>query len=71
MWVRSQSLIAIIGLSHLDLRAVTIEAAMPPQLFTFIVADRFGFDTELLAAAVILMTVVSLFTVPIGNHFLT
>jgi predicted permease len=61
----------IIGLSHLNVHATTIEAAMPPQLFTFIVADRFGFDTEILATAVAFMTVVSLVTVPIVNRILT
>jgi predicted permease len=48
-----------------------IEAAMPPQLFTFIVADRFGFDVEALASAVAFMTVASLVTVPIINRILT
>ena len=62
---------AAIGLSHLNLHAATLEAAMPPQLFTFIVADRFGFDTELLATAVAFTTVASLFTVPIINRVLT
>src|SRR3984885_5086562 len=62
---------AKIGLTHLNLHAVTIEAAMPPQLFTFIVADRFGFDVEALASAVAFMTVVSLVTVPIISHILT
>lgn len=62
---------AAIGLSHLNLHAVTLEAAMPPQLFTFIVADRFGFDTELLATAVAFTTVASLITVPITNRCLT
>jgi malate permease and related proteins len=61
----------MIGLSHLNVHATTLEAAMPPQLFTFIVADRFGFDTEVLAAAVACMTVVSLVTVPIINGMLT
>jgi len=61
----------MIGLSHLNVHATTIEAAMPPQLFTFIVADRFGFDTEVLAAAVACMTVVSLVTVPIINGILS
>lgn len=54
-----------IGLSALNVLLTTIEAAMPPQLFTFIVADRFGFDIELLATAVAFMTVLSLLTVPI------
>lgn len=62
---------AAIGLSHLNLHAATLEAAMPPQLFTFIVADRFGFDTELLATAVAFTTVASLITVPIINRVLT
>ena len=62
---------AKIGLTHFNLHAVTIEAAMPPQLFTFIVADRFGFDVEALASAVAIMTVVSLVTVPIINRILT
>jgi malate permease and related proteins len=62
---------AKIGLAHLNLHAVTIEAAMPPQLFTFIVADRFGFDVEALASAVAFMTVLSLVSVPITNRLLT
>ena len=62
---------AKIGLTHFNLHAVMIEAAMPPQLFTFIVADRFGFDVEALASAVAFMTVVSLVTVPIINRILT
>jgi len=60
-----------IGLSHLNLHAATLEASMPPQLFTFIVADRFGFDTELLATAVAFTTVVSLVTIPIINRLIT
>jgi malate permease and related proteins len=62
---------AAIGLSHLNFHATTLEAAMPPQLFTFIVADRFGFDTELLATVVAFTTVASLVTVPIINRVLT
>ena len=62
---------ARIGLAHLSLDAVIIEASMPPQLFTFIVADRFGFDIEALASAVAFMTVVSLVTVPIIHRLLS
>jgi malate permease and related proteins len=62
---------ARIGLAHLNLNAVIIEASMPPQMFTFIVADRFGFDIEALASAVAFMTVISLVTVPIINRFFT
>ncbi len=59
-----------IGLTALNFRATVLEAAMPPQMFTFIVADRFGFDTEVLATAVAFMTVISLVTVPIIHRML-
>jgi hypothetical protein len=32
---------------------------MPPQLFVFIVADRFGFDTEVLATGVACLPVLN------------
>lgn len=62
---------SFVGLAALNLHATTLEAAMPPQLFTLIVADRFGFDTEILAAAVACMTVISLGTLPFIHRFLT
>ncbi|MGO9606447.1 MAG: AEC family transporter [Candidatus Binataceae bacterium] len=61
---------ATVGLSHPNMRSTIIEAAMPPQLFTFIVADRFGFDIEILATAVAFMTVLSMLTVPIITRML-
>jgi malate permease and related proteins len=61
----------LIGLSGLNLHAVTLEAAMPPQLFALIVADRFGFDTETLAGAAAFMIVLSLLTIPLVHHLLT
>jgi predicted permease len=60
----------MVGLTALNLHATILEGAMPPQLFTLIVADRFGFDTEVLAAAVACMTVISLITLPIVHHLL-
>ncbi len=59
---------SLIGLTALDLHAATLEAAMPPQLFTLIVADRFGFDTDVLAPALACMTIISLVTLPIVHH---
>ena len=53
------------GLSGMHLQATTLEAAMPPQLFIFVVADRFGFDTDTLAVAIACLTVISFFTVPL------
>jgi predicted permease len=59
---------SLIGLTTLNLHATTLEAAMPPQLFTLIVADRFGFDTDVLAPALAFMTILSLITLPIVHH---
>jgi predicted permease len=57
-------------LPALALHATTVEAAMPPQLFTLIVADRFNLDTENLAVAVIILTSLSFLTVPLINSLL-
>ena len=60
----------MLNLSALALHATTIEAAMPPQLFTLIVADRFNLDTENLAVAVMVLTSLSFLTVPLVNKLL-
>jgi predicted permease len=57
-------------LPALALHATTVEAAMPPQLFTLIVADRFNLDTETLAVAVMVLTSLSFLTVPLVNWLL-
>ena len=58
-----------LGLSTLTLQATVLEAAMPPQLFILIVAERLGFDTGMLAAAIACLTVISFLTLPVV-HFL-
>jgi predicted permease len=60
----------IFKLPALALHATTVEAAMPPQLFTLIVADRCNLDTENLAVAVIVLTSLSFLTIPLVNWFL-
>ena len=57
-----------IGLSGLHLHATALEAAMPPQLFILIVADRFGFNTEALAGVVAVLTVISFLTLPLVSQ---
>jgi predicted permease len=61
----------IFKLLALVLHATTVEAAMPPQLFTLIVADRFNLDSENLAVAVVVLTSLSFVTVPLVNHLMT
>ena len=54
----------------LDARAATIEAAMPPQLFMLIAADKTELDTEYLAVVVLTLTALSFVTLPIVHGFL-
>lgn len=48
--------------------ASVIEAAMPTQLLTLVVADEFGLDTEVLAQAIFISTVLSAGTIPLFRY---
>jgi malate permease and related proteins len=60
-----------VGLSPLHLEATTIESAMPPQFFILVIADRFRFDTEIFAPAVVFLTISSLLIVPLTHDLIT
>jgi predicted permease len=53
------------SLTSVKIHAVTIEGAMPPQLFALIAADKTDLDTEYLAVAVLALTALSFITLPI------
>jgi len=59
------------GLATLTLHSTTIEASVPPQLFALIVADRFDFDTEGLAAAIAFALIASMATLPAVKFLLS
>jgi len=48
--------------------ATVIEAAMPTQLLTLVVADEFNLDTEILAQAIFITTVLSVLTIPLIRY---
>ena len=50
--------------------AVTLEGAMPSQLLTFVIADRFNLDSELLAQAIFINTVIAFVTIPLVRMLL-
>lgn len=50
--------------------AVTLEGAMPSQLLTFVIADRFNLDSELLAQAILINTVIAFVTIPLVQALL-
>jgi len=47
------------------LEAVTLEGAMPSQLLTLVVADRFQLDSRLLARAIVINTALAFATIPL------
>jgi len=59
-----------LGMSQPYFEAAVIEAAMPTQLLTLVVADEFGLDTEVLAQTIFITTVLSMGSVPFIRHVL-
>ena len=55
----------MLGLGDVKTHAITMEGAMPPQLFALIAADKAGLDTEYLAVAVLALTALSFITLPL------
>lgn len=51
-------------------QASVLEGAMPSQLISLVIADRFNLDTGILAVAISLDTVLAFFTLPATHHFL-
>lgn len=52
------------------LEAVTLEGAMPTQLLTLVIADRFNLDSRLLAGVIVLNTVLAFATIPLVRALL-
>ena len=50
--------------------ATVIEASMPTQVLTLVVADEFNLDTEMLAQAILVTTVISVFTIPLIRYLI-
>ena len=55
----------MLRLGDVKTHAITMEGAMPPQLFVLIPADKAGLDTEYLAVAVLALTALSFITLPL------
>lgn len=52
-------------------RASVLEAGMPTMMLTFAIGERFGLDTEFLAAAIFVTTALSVITVPVAQALLS
>lgn len=50
------------------LRVAVLEAGMPSMMLTLVVGERFGLDTEFIAAAVFVTTVAAALTLPAMQH---
>lgn len=55
----------LMAMNDTYLQALTIEGAMPTQLLTLVIADRFKLDTKPLAQAILINTIVAFFTIPL------
>lgn len=45
--------------------ATMLEAGMPTMMLTMVFADRYGLDTDILAQAIVVSTIVSMITLPL------
>jgi hypothetical protein len=54
-----------LNMSYPFFEASVIEAAMPTQLLTLVIADGFQLGTEILALVIFSITVASLMTIPL------
>lgn len=59
-----------LGVSYPYSQAAIIEAAMPTQLISLVIADRFKLDTEVLAVAIAVDTVFSFITIPLCQQMM-
>lgn len=59
-----------LGVTGLYGNAAILEAAMPSQLLSFIIATRFKLDEETLAFVILIDTVLALLTLPLVHSFL-
>ena len=60
----------LLGMEGTLHQAVTLEGAMPTQLLTLVIADRYGLDSATLALVVGLDTALSFFTIPLVQGLL-
>jgi predicted permease len=60
-----------LGVTGLYGNAAILEAAMPSQLLSFIIATRFKLDEETLAFVILIDTVLALLTLPLVHSFLS
>jgi malate permease and related proteins len=50
-------------------KATLLEAAMPTMVLTMVFAERYGLDEDILAQAIVVSTLIALFTIPIISSF--
>jgi len=58
-----------LGMQQPYFEATVIEAAMPTQILSLVVADEFNLDTEILAQGILITTVLSMVTIPLIRYF--
>jgi predicted permease len=62
--------VKMLGVQYPYSQAAIIEAAMPSQLISLVIADRYKLDTEVLAVAIAVDTVFSFISIPICHYLM-
>ena len=63
-------LVKAVNLNYPFSSASILEASMPTQLFTIVVADRYKLNTELIAVVITLDSILSFITMPLIRYLL-
>ena len=69
----AKEIVRAVQLLHLSspyFEAVVLEAAMPTQLLTIVIADNFQLDTRILAQCICFNTLIAFFTLPLVQSLL-
>ena len=59
------------GLKGIEAKVVILECSMPPAVFNFVLAEKYGRDSQTVASIIVAGTVVSLLVLPFVISYLT
>ena len=60
----------LFGLKGIEAKVVILECAMPPAVFNFVLAEKYGRDSETVASIIVAGTAVSLLVPPFVISYL-
>lgn len=64
------ALVRIFGLGGIEAKVVVLQAAMPPAVFNFVLAEKYKQDSQTVASIIMAGTIVSFFVIPLIISYL-